>query len=556
MTSMVSRAWVLVALLSACARSEGAGDDADGGTTADDDGHDDDGPGDDTNDDGDGGTLDESDGGSADDADTGDDTGVPTCDADGFLADAMAWSLPPAIAQLEYDPFWSLGGGGTCSASGNSDFSHTTFDLTGDGVPDLVVTNACDTGDVGEAMWLVYPGGADGFAADPLPWSLPEAPAALEYDPFWTTGGGGTCSATGNSDFSFSTLDLTGDGLLDLVVTNACDTGDVGEAMWIVYPGTGDGFADDAIAWSLPDSPVALEYDPFWSTGGGGTCSATGNSDFSFALLDLTGDRTPDLVVTNACDAGAVGEAIWMVYPGGSDGFADEPLAWSLPEMPVTLEYDPFWSVGGGGTCSASGNSDFSFATLDLTGDDIPDLVVTNACDAGDVGEAIWLVYPGGSDGFADEAVAWTLPESPVALEYDPFWNLGGGGTCSATGNSDFSFTTTDLTADGVPDLVLTNACDGGDVGEAIWLVYRGGADGFAAEAAAWSLPESPVALAYDPFWNLGGGGTCSATGNSDFSYATVDLTDDRAPDLVISNACDAGDVGAAIWMVFPARCE
>ena len=64
----------------------------------------------------------------------------------------------PAIAELEYDPFWSLAGGGTCSATGNSDFTYSTFDLTGDGVLDLVVGAPMDGDGAGSVTLYEGPG--------------------------------------------------------------------------------------------------------------------------------------------------------------------------------------------------------------------------------------------------------------------------------------------------------------------------------------------------------------------------------------------------------------
>ncbi len=83
-----------------------------------------------------------------------------------------------------------------------------------------------------------------------------------------------------------------------------------------------------------------------------------------------------------------------MIYPGASEGFAAEPVLWSLPEPTASVQYEPFTQLAGGDLCP-NDDVDFYYATTDLGGDGILDLVVTSACDPADVGTDFWLVYPG-----------------------------------------------------------------------------------------------------------------------------------------------------------------
>jgi hypothetical protein len=490
------------------------------------------------------------------------DSGPPPCNAMGFVDDAVAWSLPASPASVMYEPFPRVGGDAQCSGTGYSDFDYALADLTGDGAPDLVVTNACDPGEgIGVDHWLVYAGGDDGFSGDAIAWTLPTSPASVMYEPFPRMGGDAQCSATGYSDFVYALADLTGDGAPDLVVTNACDPGEgIGVDHWLVYAGNGEGFTDDAIAWTLPTSPASVMYEPFPRMGGDAQCSGTGYSDFVYALADLTGDGASDLVVTNACDPGeGIGVDHWLVYPGGSDGFADDAIAWTLPTSPVSVMYEPFPRMGGDAQCSGTGYSDFAYALADLTGDGSSDLVITNACDPGEgIGVENWLVYAGGSDGFASVPFAWPLPMSPASVMYEPFPRMGGDAQCSGTGYSDFDYALVDLGGDGAADLVVTNACDPGEgIGVEHWLVYAGGSDGFATDAIAWPLPASPASVMYEPFPRMGGDAQCSGTGYSDFVYALSDLGGDGAPDLVVTNACDPGEgIGVEHWLVYPASCR
>ena len=182
--------------------------------------------------------------------------------------------------------------------------------------------------------------------------------------------------------------------------------------------------------------------------------------------------------------------------------------------------------------------------------------MVTSACDAGDVGSDFWLVYPGGDGGFADDASLWSLPTPIATLDGEPFRQLGGAEVCAADGTVDFYYASTDLTADGITDLVITSACDDGDVGSGFWLVYPGGAEGFADDGALWGLPTPTATLDGEPFRQLGGANVCAADGTVEFYYGSMDLTADGIVDLVVTSACDAGDVGSEFWLVYPGACE
>jgi hypothetical protein len=48
----------------------------------------------------------------------------------------------------------------------------TTFDLTGDGVNDLVLTYDQADAEIGNKHWLVYEGGASGFSTTATKWDL------------------------------------------------------------------------------------------------------------------------------------------------------------------------------------------------------------------------------------------------------------------------------------------------------------------------------------------------------------------------------------------------
>ncbi|MEM7160645.1 MAG: VCBS repeat-containing protein, partial [Myxococcota bacterium] len=197
---------------------------------------------------------------------------------------------------------------------------------------------------------------------DGAPWSLPDG--GDSFDGFYNLSG----SEWDDGDQSWSTVDLTGDGLPDLVITN--EGGDPitsgGDQYWWVYPNTGDGFGE-VTTWALPNGGDA--FDGFYALGG----SEWDDGDQSWSTVDLTGDGRPDLVVTN--EGGdpitSGGDQYWWVYPNTGDGFG-EATTWALPNGGDA--FDGFYALGG----SEWDDGDQSWSTVDLTGDGLPDLVITN----------------------------------------------------------------------------------------------------------------------------------------------------------------------------------
>ena len=181
-------------------------------------------------------------------------------------------------------------------------------DLTGDGIPDLVVTNACQSGSCqADGTAGVLLGNGDGTFQ----------PVAL-YD------------SGGNRSNSVAVGDLRGEGILDIVVASGYYDNIVG-----VLLGNGDGTFQSPVTYVLE----GILYD-------------------AVAITDLNGDGVPDLAVTNGCakiKAGAcVGDATVSVLPGNGDGTFQSPIKYN-----------------------SGGSSVGAIAVGDLNGDGRPDLVVT-----------------------------------------------------------------------------------------------------------------------------------------------------------------------------------
>jgi hypothetical protein len=259
--------------------------------------------------------------------------------------------------------------------------------------------------------------------------------------------------------------DLTGNGILDLVVANQGFSADGTFRAVSILLGNGDGSFQPA---------RNIDIGPF---------------PFAVAVGDFNGDGTPDLAVTHA-----------------------EPLASNLDTVSILLG-------NGDGTFRAAGDLQVGMdpravAVGDFRGDGKLDLVTANASD-GTVS-----ILQGNGDGTFQTAV--TLPVGPIpdgvavgnfngnlgivtADEGDVFGN--GGGVSVLLGNGDGSFqpavnydlgnagsrpaargvAVADLTGSGIPDLVTGNGSDDGSTVS----VFLGSGDGTFQSAVAY--PVVPV---------------------------------------------------------------
>src|SRR5262249_41730520 len=119
---------------------------------------------------------------------------------------------------------------------------------------------------------------------------------------------------------AWSTVDLDGDGRVDLVVT--APAGGAGAVtQWQLVRNTGSGFEAAATAWSLP----SLGWSASVLAGG---FQGTG----TWSTFDLDGDAKPDLVVTTDASAnvqlGWPGAPRWDLYRNTGHGFSASATAW------------------------------------------------------------------------------------------------------------------------------------------------------------------------------------------------------------------------------------
>ncbi|MCB9779395.1 MAG: hypothetical protein H6742_12585 [Alphaproteobacteria bacterium] len=377
-------------------------------------------------------------------------------EAGGFADDAADWTLP--ILESHIDAGGHPGINDTVGACYAYDQREFVFDLVGDAHPDLVVTGLDERSSVGDLFWLVYEATADGFpAAATGTWVLPDDYSGDLDMPFACVSGDEECSHPPEAP-GFSTGDLTGDGVLDLVITDACDDTTVGTDHWWVYAGEEGGFdRTTPLRWALPPGYGDGTRPPFDEPNYNGVADdgAPGH-----ALLDLTGDGQVDLVVVEDEADDAVGATVWRVHVGESTGFAATAIEWVLPSGYGGAGDKPFSRFWDPDDCS---DGRPPMALRDLTGDGQLDMVVTGTCDDGEPG---WRVHAGQTAGFADAPVLWGMPAD---VPIDSLPTIDTSVDCTK-GRPRAQLR--DLDGDDRLDLVLTERCGETATGDTRWLMY------------------------------------------------------------------------------------
>jgi len=432
-----------------------------------------------------------------------------------FASNAFAL---PSMAAVSGAPFDGLTGHVACASSSRS-FDYQLLDLTGDGLPDLLVTSACDDANVGTTSWRVYPNQGSAFGA-PLSFALP------------------VLSATPGCVASVA-ADVDGDLKADLVVTSLCTDVSVGTTRWLVYANDGSGFSATATPFALPQgytngSFPSLEVDT-------ATCTA-GHPAYGF--FDATKDGKPDLVVTTACDDVNVGVDHWRVYAGSGTGVGDA-VSFPLPGGAVFAS-----PRGGTMSCSATGFSTPTYSVVDFDGDFVPDLVVSQSCSDPGAGTTHWSVY-------ADDGTRFSATPTSVSLPIfsntpnGAFDSLYGSTPCT-TGTASLVHGLADVDGDYKPDLVVLQSCSDASVGVSAWDVYRNGGTSFG-NGSAYELPLELGLSASAPATSFGNSLACSGNvGAAAFQAAYLI----GAPlDLVVTQSCSDATVGVSRWLTFAASC-
>lgn len=449
------------------------------------------------------------------------------CRDGGFERTATEWTLPGGWAAGSFNSIASAAP--SCGDTIKPAFM--VMDLTGDDLPELVITSGC-SGDVGTTRWLVYQNRDTKFATGADDWALPGGYGSGAF--------AGASSATvdgceGMEKPAYGLADVTGDGLVDLVITQACETV-VGKTRWRVYPNTGSRFSDTAINYALPEG---FGTGAFPSVTGGGSVECGADVLPGYLLADLTADGYTDMVITEACDD-SVGRDHWLVYPGAFDRFNPAGVLYTLPPGYGTGAF----VSGSAGASSCGGTVLPAYTLTDMDGDGGADLVITDDC-GGVVGTSSWSVHRATADRFQSTPMTYGLPGGYATEAFDGASRA----SASGCGPSSPAFNLRDLDGDKRADLLVTADCSD-TVGTSEWKVSPNLGSDFAA-AATWELPPAPAAESYASESGL----ATACSGGEDVGYVLLDINGDGPADLVVTDTCE-GREGTTMWSVYAGKCE
>ena len=310
---------------------------------------------------------------------------VTTVECAGFPTEPTIWTIPgdsyaySGLSRLTHTE---------CQIRG--DHLHMLRDMDGDEAPDLLVYSDCDAGTpLGDDHWLVHRNTGEGFAPEAARWELPAGYGLSTFE----TPENADCATFG--DHHYALRDMDGDRAPDLVIPYGCDpTAALGETHWLVHTNVGDGFAATAAVWALPTGYDSTSF----RTIADDDCDTWG--DILHRLIDVDGDRRPELLLYSACDWELpLGYEHWLVHGSTDAGFDGAGERWCLPDGYESGAFSRFFDA----ECDTWG--DTLFGARDLDGDRVLDLVVHTDCEPETtLGETHWWVHRGSASGSGDSA--------------------------------------------------------------------------------------------------------------------------------------------------------
>jgi hypothetical protein len=434
----------------------------------------------------------------------------------------------------------------TSSSGGSETYNAATADLNGDGKLDVVMASQCSSNNCSNGAVTVLLGNGDGTYQTPVSY------------------------ATGTSTRFVALSDVNGDGKLDILAANYCNS-DCSSGTVSVLLGNGDGTFQPAVAYNTGTSssiamvvrdvngdgkPDLLVLDQcVGSCASGGLSVLLGNGDGTFqtaivypssgnssqgiAAADLNGDGKLDVAIANACNNNSdCSSGSVSVFLGNGDGTFQNAVS-----------------------VSSVGYSSNGLAIGDVNGDGHADLVVSNQCNSSsNCTSGTLSVALGNGNGTFQSAVQY--PSGGLYTQSVALGDLNGDGkldivatnqcqsnsncengnsTSVLLGNGDGTFqlnasyaagssnfdelegpslstvSLADTNGDGKLDVLVTNSCSGADFdcGSGAINVLLGYGDGTLQAGIIYSAPGSANGL------------------------ATGDVNGDGKPDLVIANECN-----------------
>lgn len=431
-----------------------------------------------------------------------------------FLSALLA-SLILTSSPLTAQKTVSFVGQPVISSGGMLSTSIAMGDVNGDGIPDLVIANGCaenaNCNVASGGVVSVLLGNGNGTFQSAVPYSTGAA-----------------------ASLSVAIGDVNGDGKPDLVVTNQCAESSgpcliQSQGMVSVLLGNGNGTFQAAVLYSsgaivpnsvaiadvngdgIPDLVIAHSSISA-SNGNGGVSVLLGNGNGTFqtaviynsgaitansvAIKDVNGDGVPDLVVANTSQTSGTGSpgAVTVLIGNGNGTFQ------------TAVSY----SSGGSGAVWA--------VVADVNGDGIPDVEVANNC---------FNIVSGCST--SDGGVSILLGNGNGTFQGAVEYNSGG---FEAT-----SVAVADVNGDGVPDLAVTDTCQGVNSngicqGTGEVSVLAGNGDGSFQPPAIFQAFQNPIEY---------------GTGGSQAERVVIgDVNGDGKPDLEVLNFCSSCANGTA----------
>ncbi|MCB9663464.1 MAG: VCBS repeat-containing protein [Alphaproteobacteria bacterium] len=488
--------------------------------------------------------------GDSDTSDSGDSDAVDTdalalgpCTRPGFEPKAALWTLPPVELPAGHE-LRDTTVSATCPSPGGS-AEVISLDVDGDGRLDLVQADVCADDFVGTAYWKVYRNTGTGYATTPTTVPLPDFDAPVETSVSRVFHG--RCEVGSNGLLVGRYEDVDADGKVDILVTDHCTLTDVGISRWLLYRGTGTGFAAPQDL-GLPSLAGTMDQPFRVLRSALSTACAVGN-----VWSDLTYRPSgPHLVVTRVCSANEPGASVWWEYPLQGSTFAGNPQVISAPpEIAAVMRVERT----DGPMYECSDGASYTLTRMDLDGDGDADLVAGDICKEATSGGDHVTWWPREAGGFPGPGRTWSLPSGLRETTLEPLRTVGTFIQGCTDGERLIQTAVRDMTGDGLPDLVVTRNCDTtSGVGVDHWLVYP-------ASGGAWVGPPLRVdvpalgptfpELAYAKF-NI----ACpDRPGTGALSGSLIDLDGDGLQDLVFHRYCDDTSVGTSTWRVHKGVC-